>query len=824
MDVRESEQPGGWDFFVSYTQADRAWAEWIAWVLEDDEHCRVLIQAWDFVAGSHWVQGMQSGVQRASHTIAVLSSDYLSSVYGSAEWRAAWAEDPEGAERNLLPVRVSDCDRPGLLREIVSVDLFGINEAVAKLRLRQMVLEAIGGRSKPDKSNPPRFPGQAPISEPRFPGAPTVWEIPSQNPNFTGRESALERLASELTAGVVVTLHGMGGVGKSQLATEYAHAHAADYDVAWWIDAQEPALLAGQFAALAAQLVPVPIADRPQALRRQVYDALRSKAGWLLIFDNADTPEGIKEWLPTGPQRPGSRCHVLVTTRRQGFRGLGHVIDLEVLQPADAIRLLKARVPRLSKAVGRKIATELGWLPLALEQAAAYLDLTAIPGEQYLDLLRGERGVELYGRGKVSDRQDTIATLWDLSFGKIDGESPAAVQLLDVCAYLAPERVPLNMFSSHYELLPEPLSPAAADPVTFWETVAVLVDYSLAKRTDDELRLHRLVQGAIRLRLPAAQAATFRAHTEAILAASKPGRPEDPLNWTLWANLLPHLLAANLEDTNNKLLRATAGDTCWYLLASGNARDAKTLAGRLHHRWRERFGDDDPDTLMAANYLGWALEGLGEWAAARDMDRDTFERRRQVIGEDHPDTLTSASNLAALLGGLGDSEGGLSDLQEALELGGDTLARRSRVLGEDHPKTLISATNQAITLAKMGDLQAAIGLGTETLGRCRHILGRNHPDTLAAASNLAQMHRLQGDLAAARRLGEEALDRSRKVLGKDHPDTLACADDLGITLRALRDYAAARELDQDTLDRRRRILGEYHPDTLTSSNHLDEDL
>jgi hypothetical protein len=138
---------GEWDFFVSYTQVDRAWAEWIAWVLEEDGH-RVLIQAWDFVPGSNWVEGMQAGTRDAARTIAVLSPDYLASVYGRAEWQAAIAGDPDGAGRRLLIVRVSACERPGLLAAIVGIDLFGVGEAAARDRLRKMVLTA-SSRAKP---------------------------------------------------------------------------------------------------------------------------------------------------------------------------------------------------------------------------------------------------------------------------------------------------------------------------------------------------------------------------------------------------------------------------------------------------------------------------------------------------------------------------------------------------------------------------------------------------------------------------------------------------------------------------------------------------
>jgi hypothetical protein len=160
---------GGQDFFVSYTKKDREWAEWIAWILEEDGY-KVLIQAWDFVPGSNWIKGMQAGVRDASRTLAVLSSAYLASVYGGAEWQAAWAADPLGTDRRLLVARVEDCSRPGLLAGVVGFDLFGLGEAAARDRLREMVSAAVTGRAKP--AVPPAFPGsvRAMPVEPRFPG------------------------------------------------------------------------------------------------------------------------------------------------------------------------------------------------------------------------------------------------------------------------------------------------------------------------------------------------------------------------------------------------------------------------------------------------------------------------------------------------------------------------------------------------------------------------------------------------------------------------------------------------------------------------------
>ena len=160
---------GGLDFFLSYAQADQAWAEWIAWTLEADGF-RVKLQAWDSPAGSNWIQAMDAGIQDATRTIAVLSPDYLRSVYGSAEWQAIWAQDPEGKSQKLLPVRVSDCAGPGLLAGIVSINLFEIDEETAHRRLRENIEGAITGRQKPKAA--PSFPPSEQPGQPPFPGTP----------------------------------------------------------------------------------------------------------------------------------------------------------------------------------------------------------------------------------------------------------------------------------------------------------------------------------------------------------------------------------------------------------------------------------------------------------------------------------------------------------------------------------------------------------------------------------------------------------------------------------------------------------------------------
>ncbi|MCA1693718.1 MAG: toll/interleukin-1 receptor domain-containing protein, partial [Actinobacteria bacterium] len=215
-----------WDFFVSYTQADRAWAEWIAWLLEEDGY-RVLVQAWDMVAGSNWINHMDEGVQRAMRTVAVLSPDYLSSVYAATEWQAAWAGDPQGLQRKLITVRVRGDRSAGLLAGVMGIDLVGLPEAAARRRLRDDIAAAVRGRAKPGSAPPFPLTLRAVLAEPRFPGAlPEVFTVPGRNPHFTGRSAELNTIRSGLSAGTAMTVqavHGMGGVGKTQTVIEYAH-------------------------------------------------------------------------------------------------------------------------------------------------------------------------------------------------------------------------------------------------------------------------------------------------------------------------------------------------------------------------------------------------------------------------------------------------------------------------------------------------------------------------------------------------------------------------------------------------------------------------
>jgi tetratricopeptide (TPR) repeat protein len=640
-----------------------------------------------------------------------------------------------------------------------------------------------------------------------------VWNIPARNPGFTGRDGLLAAVRERLVAGdtaVVQAFQGMGGVGKTQLAIEYAHRFADGYDLAWWVNAEQGGLIGDQFAALGMAVGCVQPGAATEVVRAAVLGEVRRRDRWLLVFDNAQDPGDLETWLP------GGTGHVLVTSRAPRWAEVAVPVEVDVLDRSESVALLRDRVPGLPEADADQVADAVGDLPLALAQAAAYLTETRMPARQYAGLL-GTRAAQLMGEGRPPSYPRPLVAVTVLALDRLRGQDLAAGELAGVCAFLAPEPVPPDWFPAAAAALSPVLAGSAVDPLAWRQVLAALGRSALARVDATGLVMHRLTQAIIRGSLPPGQAAVSRDLAEAILAASSPGDTDTPGTWPAWARLLPHLLALEPGATSHPDLRRLALGAARYLIVRGDASGGHDLASRLYAQWPDSLGPDHPDTLSAGHHLGHALRQMGRYPEARQLSEDILARKRRVLGEDHPDTLASANGLAVSMRALGEH-------QAARELDEDTLARKRRVLGEDHPSALISANNLAEDLSKLGAHQAARELDEDTLARKRRVLGEDHPSALMSAKNLAEDLRDLGAHQAARELDEDTLVRYRRVLGEDHPDTLTSASNLANDLRALGEVQAARDLDQDTLDRKRRVLGEDHPSTLTSANNLAADL
>jgi tetratricopeptide (TPR) repeat protein len=622
------------DFFVSYAQADRAWAEWIAWELEAAGYTTVL-QAWDMPAGTAFLHAMDQAVQTTGHVVLVLSPAYLRSSMAEAEWRPAFKADPSGTQRLLLPVRVEDCEPKGLLADRVYVDLLGADEATARARLREEVPRALRGPGRP--ATPPPFP-RAPalaVGRPRFPTAlPPVWNVPfRRNPDFTGRKELLGSIAGALAGGgraaVTQVLQGVGGVGKTSLAVEYAYRHRGRFDTVWWVRAEHPATLLGDLTDLA---VTLGLADPGEASQQLAVTAVRrwldDHDRWLLVLDNAQAPD-----MATGLEVPLAGLvnllpqvlhgQVLVTSRDASWEEHASLAELEVFTPEEAVAFLLARSGSSDQAAATEIAELLGWLPLALEQAGAYVRQTRLPLATYLDRLRQFPSLTV-ARGRPRDRDpaDTVATTWQVSLDRVR-LVPGAAGLLEVCAFLGPEGIPRELFAQHLDPPAGDLAGLADDPFALDEAIAALRRFALAKASEQTLTVHRLVQQVVRDSLDPDQQRHRAATALRLVHAAFPADHTNPEAWPGYARLLSHALAVSgysqdldVEPESAARLLNEAGS---YLLRRADYTQARALFERALSIREARLGAGHPDTATSLNDLARVLREQGDLEYARPL-------------------------------------------------------------------------------------------------------------------------------------------------------------------------------------------------------------
>ena len=635
---------------------------------------------------------------------------------------------------------------------------------------------------------------------------PLVWgNVPPRNPNFTGRRDLLARLDErvEATAILPTVLHGMGGIGKTQLTVEYIYRRIQNYDLVWWIQAAQANQIRAGLTELAQRLGITDTAEANTAVPavREALRLGRPYSRWLLVFDAAEIPDAVRPYFPTNG--PGE---ILVTSRNPDWAGVAQPLEVSLFERSESVELLQRRGPDIDERDADRLADKLGDLPLAIEQAAAWRAETGMPVREYLRLF-DDKVAEILNTSAPADYEVPVAAAWNVSFDELAARSPAAHQLLQVCAFFAPEPISRNLFTGVRGVsIASELDRALRDPMQLSRAIRDISRHGLAKidHRTDTLLLHRLVQQVLRIRMNPQDRATMRHGAHHLLANLDPRAPGTSRLWPRYQEVLPHVYIADLIQCHDGWARQLAVNLMEFLYHYGDHEEALKLAKQAFEVWSEQLGRDDSQTLQAAERYGFYLWELGRYAEASELNNRTLEVRRRGSGINSEETLIAQLAVAADLRAKGEFAAARGLSEECLE-------RARGLYGDDDPATLNAAHAHAINLRFVGTYGQAMVLDEDTHRQRVEVLGYEHAETLNTYTAVLLDRRESGDYAGARSEYERHAEHLRQLFGDDNAATLRVYSYLAVSRRKDGDHDAALDLSTQMLAKFRTRYGDAHP-------------
>jgi len=626
-----------------------------------------------------------------------------------------------------------------------------------------------------------------------------------------------------------IAIYGLGGVGKTQIALELAYRtreQRPDYSV-FWVPATTVENFQQAYLDIGRKLHLLQPKEQKEDIKKIVQDYLsqESSGHWLLIYDNADD---IDMWVENtnATNEPtlinyiprSNKGSIIFTTRnRKAAVKLAHqnVVGIREMDEDAAIQMLSRLLIDQQILNDRHIILDLleqlTFLPLAIAQAAAYMNENGITVSEYLLLLRDKEQniVEVLSEnfedeGRYRHVQNPVATTWLISFDQIRCRDPLAAEYLSFMACLNPKAIPQSLL------------PPAPSKKRMTDAIGTLSGYSFITRrpADESLDLHRLVHLATRNWLRMENCDTeWVAKAIARLDCVFPSH--DHKNRDLWRAYLPHaqyLVGSDLGNgVRERLSLLMKLGQC--LLSDGRYNDAEKPFLEVMEANKMVLGEEHPATLTSMANLASTYCNQGRWKEAEELEKYVMKARTRMLGEEHPDTLTSMANLASTYCNQG-------QWKEAEELEKYVIEIRKRVLGEKHPDTLTSMANLASIYRNQGQWKEAEKLEKYIMKASKRVLGEEHPDTLTSMANLASTYWNQGRWKEAEELGKYVMEARERVLGEEHPATLTSMANLASTYWNQGRWKEAEKLEKYVIETRQRVLGEEHPDTLISMANL----
>ena len=803
--------------FFSYAHKDE--------VLRDELEKQLSILRWqglitewydrDIQAGTEWEHEINAHLNTAQIILLLISPDFLASPYCSSIEMTRALERHNAGEARVIPIILRPVEWEGApfsKLQILPTDAQPVtswsDRDVALLNVTKGIRKAIEDlnmqRVKPQTSSPSTASTPVTMTVPSLP-----WNVLLQrNPFFTGREAILSDLHMMFTSkGTTSTVQpqaisGLGGIGKTQIALEYAYRYRDDYRAVLWSRAGTPEELATDFVAIAQLLnLPENNAQDQSLVINAVKRWLETNNGWLLILDNVDTLAMVRDYFPVG-----TSGHVLLTTRAQSMSGLARKVEIDKLELEDGVLFLLRRagiiaqdapldnVSEADQTTARAIVQAMDGIPLALDQAGAYIEETECGLSSYLMLYRKQRAKLLTLRGGfVPGHPEAVTTTWSLAFANVERANPAAVELLRLCTFLAPDAIPEEILTEGMPDLGPALQPVAADPFELNLAIGELLKYSLLRRNPkaQTLSIHQLVQVVLRDEM---DEDTQRLWAERSVKAVNRAFPDVAFEaWPCCERLLPHAQACaglieqwNFAFPEAARLLSQAGS---YLTARAQYLEAESLYQRALHIFEQAHGPHHPDVATSLNGLANLYREQGKYEQAESLYQRALHIFEQAQLPDHPDVATSLNGLADLYREQGKYAKAEPLYQRALHI-------FEQAHGLDHPDVATSLHRLADIYREQGKYEQAEPLYQRALHIFEQAHGLDHPDVAYPLNGLADLYREQGKYEQAEPLYQQALSIRQKALGPEHPNVALLLENYAALLHQMNRTGEAVQLEE----------------------------
>jgi tetratricopeptide (TPR) repeat protein len=762
------------DIFISYTQSDRDWAFWIGHELEALGH-KPHIHEWQVAGGENIMSWMQRTLDQADHLLCVVSANYLTKPYSALELQAAQWSAITGRRNFVLPVFVEPCEPPRLLALLKRCDLHGLSEGIARTRLKNF-LDMPGKTERPPFPGPKVDPDRSANPAPPFPVS-TLSNIPIRLPvHFLGRDDAVEKISEALSSYkgrvAITALSGLRGIGKSTLAAAYAERHRREYRATWWISAQMDSSMRTDLVSLGVRLGWVGAEDKEEPALAAVMERLRHEgSGILLIYDNAIDARTIKPYLPLGGE-----AGVLVTSNADAFREIAEPVQIRLWPNNIGADYLLARTGRKTERPAAEALSEaLGGLPLAHAQAAAYCENLGIGLAEYGKRFAAAKLHVLAEWGEDTD-QLTVAGTFSVAIDQAAARHPAAEPLIVHAALLAPEPIPLFLFTEARKPFDRQFASALAND-GLDKAVAALRVFALVDREQivdereseivtDAIRLHRLVRDvAAARRQGAALKKLQRVLVNAVAAVCPRGVFGAPATWPRMRRL-DGITRALIEESSEppKGTEQRCADVLHEIAAYSHAAlgdyaRARRCFERALALYEKILGSEHPRTARTLNSLGLHFQAEGNYVEAKRLSERALAIYRKNYGDEHPDTAWALNSLGRMYQNV--LAEALSHCKKALEI-------REKALGPDHRYTAVSLNDLAGVLFHQGNISQARTLFERSTSILEKALGGDHPTTNYVRRNLAALLLAAGEPASGYELANTTLAAHEQTLGQDH--------------------------------------------------------